>query len=441
MEQFQDAREIENAVKFHKQLTKLIEETTSEFNRNNVNQQSELYEHLTELREIRQNKGNPRSLQTLSGPIQFTFYRNIDGRRILLLGEVHSNSTLCSNPETSYSVTEWLYALAETSYDCLDIFCEAFSADKMKKEKYFNFYKAYQYLLPESNKKKEEQKVIERYYMQALSKNDPKTYKSQMQHVRQVFENCNMSIGDRVCPISGLRYHLIDARLHIDKNKSLPAVEILDFGHVLAADEGLRTRFFIFINEYHYNIYRYHCGFVRDKAHKAIYEDFLKFFDPKLQRQIKNFLPRYFENFDKQVKNVNFGERGFSFFQECLYEAQMNCDLISRRKKIGVNDGSLNSMPGEEMQACTFFLYVFMTVQMDVYFLLRWMRTYNSNKHPVEGCPYDVAMNSIFYGGGAHTLTYNEFIKLYYGVLPDIHIFHANYDQCMILPRNFDFFA
>lgn len=63
-----------------------------------------------------------RKIKCLSGPIFASFYPNIQGRRLLILGEIHDNETICENPET-YQVHRWIKDLAEHSE--IDLFVES----------------------------------------------------------------------------------------------------------------------------------------------------------------------------------------------------------------------------------------------------------------------------------------------------------------------------
>src|SRR5258706_772781 len=91
---------------------------------------------------------NPRKLSILSGPISFTFYHDLQGRRVLLLGDRHDAVHLCNvnvcNIDRKqldyhvYEVHDWLMDLAKSSPECLDIFCEL--PYIIKKGHNFNIY-------------------------------------------------------------------------------------------------------------------------------------------------------------------------------------------------------------------------------------------------------------------------------------------------------------
>ena len=69
---------------------------------------------------------SPRSLVALSGPSIFAFYPNLNGKRVLLLGEVHGDINLCgqSKDYKVYPLDQWIYDLSYSTTDCLDLFVE-----------------------------------------------------------------------------------------------------------------------------------------------------------------------------------------------------------------------------------------------------------------------------------------------------------------------------
>src|SRR5581483_2182367 len=77
-------------------------------------------------------KKSPRHLTVLSGPNQFIFFPDINGKRVLLLGDVHNpigrcKQTDCDEQKNSchiYEIQQWLRDLAQQAPECLDIFLE-----------------------------------------------------------------------------------------------------------------------------------------------------------------------------------------------------------------------------------------------------------------------------------------------------------------------------
>src|SRR5437016_863621 len=70
----------------------------------------------------------PRKLQLLSGPFHFAFFPDLLGKRLLLLGETHSDQGFCSSSQCQqkqpgcYEVHTWLRDLALEAPNCLDLF-------------------------------------------------------------------------------------------------------------------------------------------------------------------------------------------------------------------------------------------------------------------------------------------------------------------------------
>ena len=65
---------------------------------------------------------NPLNLRKLSGCSVFAFYKDVGGKRILLLGESHEPVGYCT--KTAYNLDDWLYDLSVSTNSCLDIFVE-----------------------------------------------------------------------------------------------------------------------------------------------------------------------------------------------------------------------------------------------------------------------------------------------------------------------------
>jgi hypothetical protein len=86
-----------------------------------------------------------------------------------------------------------------------------------------------------------------------------------------------------------------------------------------------------------------------------------------------------------------------------------------------------------------------MSIEMDVYFLLRYLHSYDVNKmnRGHKGCKdikYTQAINSIVYSGSVHTKFYTQFFKYYYQVEAEIEIFQEGDKQCIILAEYFDYY-
>jgi hypothetical protein len=69
-----------------------------------------------------------RNLKILSGPELFIFYRDILGKRILMLGETHHIDSICSTSllktQGSFEIQDWLVQIGLNAPTCIDIFTE-----------------------------------------------------------------------------------------------------------------------------------------------------------------------------------------------------------------------------------------------------------------------------------------------------------------------------
>ena len=65
-----------------------------------------------------------RKINNLSGPIFLSYYPNLEGRRILILGERHDNESICKDKNV-YEVHQWIKDLAENSSYEIDLFLES----------------------------------------------------------------------------------------------------------------------------------------------------------------------------------------------------------------------------------------------------------------------------------------------------------------------------
>lgn len=143
-----------------------------------------------------------RQLQILSGPNLLAFFPDIEGKKILLLGEVHTSRKMCYskicqkkvNDCYIYRIHEWLYHLSLIAPQCLDIFIE------------HNYL--YEHFLPDFDKP-------------VIIKITPGGTKSPLEAIRYAFGPCYTSIAEKKskCISDKLRYHYIDVRTYDDPDK------------------------------------------------------------------------------------------------------------------------------------------------------------------------------------------------------------------------------
>ena len=353
-----------------------------------------------------------RQVEGLSGIIQFTLFSNLNGNKILLLGEEHSTEGICKKDDNSYQeVHNWLYNLAVNAPTCLDVFLES-------------FYRKYNFDEDNSNENDE------------LSK-----YKSGLSALRTKFEKCNTTLNKK-CKFDGFRYHLIDGRVSelpyvIYSNEAKELIK-KDFPYK-KDEENVIHKIYPKINNlidenFEFLLMYLSMMFEDEKCIKGknVYYEIVKMQDLSVDKKLSSkFIKLYEENREKMYRIIqkemekieNFN---INFFLECLFYSYKNYD---KSKTIIDN--------------IRHFLYV---IEMDVYFLLRYLHSYDKDKlrkGPKKCNSKEFTKNkySIVYAGAAHTLCYMNFFILYFNTHPDVHILNPYSEKCIKLPFKFDFFG
>uniref|UniRef100_A0A6C0AES7 Uncharacterized protein n=1 Tax=viral metagenome TaxID=1070528 RepID=A0A6C0AES7_9ZZZZ len=131
----------------------------------------------------------------------------------------------------------------------------------------------------------------------------------------------------------------------------------------------------------------------------------------------KYYRKSYLILIEKQIKKIkNFNEE---FFLDCLYKSYLkNSEDIKKDKSSHI------------------LLVISNCINMDIYFLLRFLKTHDSNDKDI--CNKN-SLYSIFYGGSTHSKLYELFFKMYYKVEPLININNQN-KGFIDLENTFDFF-
>uniref|UniRef100_A0A6C0AFC6 Protein kinase domain-containing protein n=1 Tax=viral metagenome TaxID=1070528 RepID=A0A6C0AFC6_9ZZZZ len=348
-----------------------------------------------------------RNLEVLSGPIQFVFFPDINGQRILLLGENHSVENICKDKLLNYQeVHDWLFGLSLITPTCLDIFVETDIKDRNS--------------------------VID------LRERKLEDYDCPLNAIRGKFEICNLTKNRREkCIIDNIRYHLVDIReLDMKYEKFIVMLRSLESQNVIFSDEH-----FFNIEEiskkFFKEIFLYLSGLDENSIGKREYYKILELLLKNYYK--KNFLMSLFKSkykeyireyeeyrrqykilINKQLRKIeNFN---MTHFLESLFNAYF--------KKGSIED----------------FTNMLIDINMDVFFLLRYLHTYDSEKmmRGPEKCrteEFNKSKYSIVYGGAAHTETYKRFFIDYYNVNPIIDILNNSDNQCIKLPYSFDFFG
>ena len=336
-----------------------------------------------------------RQLQILNGPVSFIFYPNVQGKKILLLGDIHDIHALCNKNSCStqngtgcqiYEVQQWLSDLATSSPQCLDIFVE---------DPYIKSQKG-----------------------GATLQSSP----SPLTAVRKQFIEC--AFNKIKCP-PNLRYHYVDIRLIRFQGKTIPD----PLGRLL--DQIPKSYLFtqwsdlipLYIDQIPI-IKEYYIGYNRTTSAKNIfyqfYQDLAKIVSITYnQDSLDSEINALWKIFDKQLSKTTLNKNQF-------FQALLKVHSLSDIYK------SLLAIP------------------MDVYLLSRLFTQFDINKMkrgPI-GChdtKYSQIQNAIIYAGDFHIRRYHKFIHLYFNILPLIYKTGNPIDpqrpQCIKLDQPFDFFA
>jgi hypothetical protein len=332
-----------------------------------------------------------RMLSRLSGPSLFSFYPNVFGKRILIIGEWHYNDKLCDDISSSSSdINTWLRDIGENGPECLDIFVEdAYSiTDKQ-------------------------------------IGGDIKPFKSGMYAIRHEFKG---KIFDKI------RYHYIDTRQFAKDNKLYKEFQIMKF-LVKSEDPKSQIPKTSIDNLYESfkliqgNLCDYLLGIDRSIENGTIFHNFMKKMieTSDLKYDIDNvqffvttnwnLIDKEFSKTDKAIDATKFKKTFADIFAESMSTYHTN-------RKSG-NIG---------------WMWDFVAQIMDIYTLSRMFMVFDSSKMsrgPINCRTYQKMKNIIFYGGKFHAYNYVKFINKYFNIEPKLHI-DTGKSQCIIF-NDFDF--
>jgi hypothetical protein len=315
---------------------------------------------------------NCRKLIKLSGPSVFKFYDNINGKRILLLGEVHNIYRLCNRKDNIYEIHNWLYDLAENAPECLDLF-------------------------------------VEDIYMSAKHKKNLKNikaYGAPIPAVRDKFINYNSQKS---------RYHQVDIRQ--GEVSEDPFISMYYFFAKKNINKLESDELDIIISNFNKkNIISYILGIDTSEFNKDYYLEFLsainKFLGANFIISNKNKFP--FKIIDKELSKMNKSIDKHAFIQT-LYKLYIKQTLI----------------------------HALSTIFMDIYVLSRLFITFDKlkmSRGPRACQKYIEPKNVIIYGGRDHIDVYANFFERFFKIKPIINIVNSTKNQCITLPKSFDFF-
>ncbi len=340
-----------------------------------------------------------RQLKILSGPNFFAFFKSIDGRKILLLGESHNVENICQYGDINlpkhnyiYEVQNWFSDLAMITNQCFDLFVE---------DQY--------HTNPDNNS------IIQNNY-QRLS-----NYHSPLTAVVIRFANHRTEF-------TKIRYHYIDVRTYydIDNNFSSP------FDDLFFNNDDSDSNYCLFDqtesidekhDEYKQHIISYISGFDRSKKAQKHFENYLsdlfemigKNYDPK---NYEKYMEHYFKLIDKEISKIDKKYTRQAFYKNLL-------DIYYE-----FSEGIL----------CDFVFII----PMDIYFLSRSLIQFDQKKinRGPNNCSGQQIKNIIFYGGAYHANIYMKFYEKFFNQEPTIYIDNIDpFEQCIVFDQPFDFLA
>lgn len=331
-----------------------------------------------------------RRLRGLSGPHVMTFFPNIMGKRILLLGERHANDTICDNSILSkdgvFEVHKWLSALSQNAPSCIDLFTEI-SYKKLQEKPYFQGADKYSNL---------------------------KDTSSGLESIMREF----MVLKNKGVSLLQLRHHTMDVR----QIENYHAITTLYF-HVmrknkkaneLEKDSAIVNK----INAKYRNVKRpilmYLLGWDTPSGKMEYYKYINELYDTfSVDRpDIDKFQEAYFRIIQKELSKMDKSIEMNRFMETLLTVYLKTVDLWT----------------------------AILNAPMDIYCLSRIFIQFNEAKmsRGPGGCKNPKTQNVIVYTGANHTRVYETFLKSYFNVDPTISL--KSQVQCMEFPE-FDFFG
>lgn len=326
----------------------------------------------------------PRSLKILSGPFEFVFYKDVMGKRILLLSEAHMVTHVCKKESEMYEEHNWLYDLAKTSDKCLDIFVE-------------NYYR-FRFNKPD---------------------NDVKNLESYQNPISAITAKLGGVKFDTT------RYHYSDLRF-VDDSENILMLGIIPLivkhnsnNKIMKKVESIAS------HEDNKKVMEYVLGINRTTSSIKHYHDYyIKLYGALNNKKRINDKAEtnYLKIIDKRIKKLD----------PKIDKAKFLNTLVDIETKY------------EEEQPISAIL----SAMMDVYLLTRLFTKFKVKNRGPESCKKaDIVENAIIHAGQYHCLTYEKFFNLYFNALPTFAIKNTYnyttkyYDQCIRFKNPFDFWA
>lgn len=356
-----------------------------------------------------------RKLTVLSGPSLFYYYPNIQGKKILLLGENHTNKYICKENYCEskvdcqlFEVDDWLYQLATHTSQCLDIFVEEAYYDVQTGGAGLNTYAAPLLAIREKFKYTRPKYIKE-------GKNPLTNTRYHSVDIRNVLEGTSPFVDMAHMAGGGLKYAMGKTPLEFKSKDNMKII----LGCLMGCNRNIMAQkmFYAFTMQLFISIEQYNDAkgisempydmdsWVVEKLEEI--NAYIRKLDTLVNKEISKSLP--------YIKKDKFCETLLSVYMEYIGE---NWDK---------------------------FIHALIMLPMDIYLLLRLFIKYEPSKmsRGPAGCRselYGENKNVIIYTGGLHTDIYRHFLSKYFTVTPTISQ-NRSPDQCIELSTPFDFFA
>jgi hypothetical protein len=321
-------------------------------------------------------------VRNIVGINSFIYFNNLNGNKLLLMGEHHNTKNICNTDY--YEIHKYLYDIAVNEKECLDIFIEE------------------SFLRHRNN-----------WRSAKMIRDMPLTeFKSPLRAIRDMFEGCNVK-NNKKCFAENVRYHLIDIR----------EIEYIGYGpisHLFQKNVLLDN---IDIDDKDI-LLKYYMGWDKSKESENTFLHYLYLIigDNTLENKLIDYMSSYHKLINKTLSKITHINRNVFFSTLFLVYKE---DLINNFDEYS-GDNFFNNL---------------LTVQMDVYFLLRYLHKYDESKmsRGPRNCP-NYHKKSILYAGANHIINISRFFTLYYETLPDIKIINNSVmNNCIELNEDFTF--
>lgn len=338
----------------------------------------------------------PRNISILSGPNTFIFFKDVVGKRILLLGEHHNIRSVCSESilkkPGAYEIQNWLVDICINNdispTPCVDIFTETPYKHRLNLES-------------------------------CKPTNTLQNYENPLEAIA-----CKLGKLKRSGNLpSNIRHHDIDIRKSGDAYDIFPTTEIYEI-----ANKNNRNGSVI-IGKPIYKIITSNY-----QAHKVVILSYLLGIDKSLYAATtyRSHVHMLYELYNEPFFKTDAEKLEIRYFATIDKEmSKIDTSIIDKKR-------FLYTLLGIYLQENMFV--ALMTIPIDLYFLVRLFVKFDKSKmsRGPHNCNNDTVQNAIVCVGDEHARFYRLFIEKYFNAIPSIVVVGKN--QCVKL-SNFDYFA